>query len=85
MTLGNDQRIFFPWHYLKSLEILQRGLTSMCWWQIEDRVSVPLILVCPAQEIQSLQKLFSNNDYFAFDSNKVSVDVESSPLSLLFR
>ncbi|KAL9366927.1 hypothetical protein Peur_038126 [Populus x canadensis] len=38
---------------------------------IEDRVSVPLILVCPAQEIQSLQKLFSNNDYFAFDSNKV--------------
>ncbi|KAF9666444.1 hypothetical protein SADUNF_Sadunf16G0230000 [Salix dunnii] len=39
---------------------------------IEDRASVPLILVCPAQETQSLQKLFSNNDYFAFDSDKVS-------------
>lgn len=67
----------------KSLEILQHGLTSMCWWQIEDRASVPLILVCPAQETQSLQKLFSNNDYFAFDSDKVSVDVKLSPLSYL--
>jgi len=76
---------FFPLALSKVFRDFQRGLTSMCLWQIEDRVSVPLILVCPAQEIQSLQKLFSNNDYFAFDSNKVSVDVESSPLSLLFR
>ncbi|CAK7350285.1 unnamed protein product [Dovyalis caffra] len=39
--------------------------------KMEDRASVPLILVCPAQEIQSLEKLFSNNDYFAFNSNNV--------------
>ncbi|KAK4858116.1 hypothetical protein QYF36_011284 [Acer negundo] len=37
----------------------------------EDRASVPLVLVCPASEIQTLEKLFLNNDYFAFDSKKV--------------
>lgn len=54
------------------LFFLQKSLSDdQTFVKIEDRVSVPLILVCPAQEIQSLQKLFSNNDYFAFDSNKV--------------
>ncbi|KAG6790171.1 hypothetical protein POTOM_006319 [Populus tomentosa] len=55
------------------LFFLQKSLSDdQTFVKIEDRVSVPLILVCPAQEIQSLQKLFSNNEYFAFDSNKVS-------------
>ncbi|XP_061960204.1 uncharacterized protein LOC133681112 [Populus nigra] len=54
------------------LFFLQKSLSDdQTFVKIEDRVSVPLILVCPAQEIQALQKLFSNNDYFAFDSNKV--------------
>ncbi|KAI4295369.1 hypothetical protein L6164_035423 [Bauhinia variegata] len=39
--------------------------------KVEDRVSVPLILVCSAQEIESLRMLFLNNDHFAFDSEKV--------------
>ncbi|KAJ6423845.1 hypothetical protein OIU84_024755 [Salix udensis] len=51
---------------------LQKSLSDdQAFVKIEDRASVPLILVCPAQETQSLQKLFSNNDYFAFDSDKV--------------
>ncbi|KAF3450525.1 hypothetical protein FNV43_RR06610 [Rhamnella rubrinervis] len=39
--------------------------------KMEDRVSVPLILVCSAHQIQSLTELFSNSDHFAFDSKKV--------------
>lgn len=37
----------------------------------EDRALMPLIMVCPAHEIQSLQTLFSKHDYFGFDLNKV--------------
>ncbi|KAJ6775896.1 16S RRNA PROCESSING PROTEIN RIMM FAMILY [Salix koriyanagi] len=49
---------------------LQKSLSDdQAFVKIEDRASVPLILVCPAQETQSLQKLFSNNDYFAFREN----------------
>ncbi|CAK9140137.1 unnamed protein product [Ilex paraguariensis] len=39
--------------------------------KIEGRASVPLILVCPAHTISSLQKLFSNNDHLGFDPKKV--------------
>lgn len=42
-----------------------------CKSQVEDRSSVPLIIVSPAHEILVLKKLFSDNDYFAFDSEKV--------------
>ncbi|KAE9601218.1 putative 16S rRNA processing protein RimM [Lupinus albus] len=37
----------------------------------EDREVVPLILVSSAQQIESLRKLFTNNNNFAFDSEKV--------------
>ncbi|XP_030462071.2 uncharacterized protein LOC115682068 [Syzygium oleosum] len=37
----------------------------------EDRASMPLLMICPAGEILSFQKLFSENDYFGFDSEKV--------------
>lgn len=40
--------------------------------QEEDRASMPLLMICPAGEILSFQKLFSENDYFGFDSEKVS-------------
>ncbi|XP_004293660.1 PREDICTED: uncharacterized protein LOC101308845 [Fragaria vesca subsp. vesca] len=39
--------------------------------KMEDRASVPLILVCSAQKIDSLRMHFSENDYFGFDSEKV--------------
>ncbi|XP_059439372.1 uncharacterized protein LOC132171970 [Corylus avellana] len=39
--------------------------------KIEDHASVPLILVSSARGIQSLRKLFSDNDYFGFESQKV--------------
>ncbi|CAA3010288.1 uncharacterized protein LOC111412203 isoform X1 [Olea europaea var. sylvestris] len=39
--------------------------------KIEDRSSVPLILVCPAHSVGSLQELFLVNDNFSFDSEKV--------------
>ncbi|KAJ8761936.1 hypothetical protein K2173_006538 [Erythroxylum novogranatense] len=39
--------------------------------KIEDRASVPLILVGPEQQIESLKTVFWNNGYFNFDSNKV--------------
>ncbi|KAJ4845049.1 hypothetical protein Tsubulata_010844 [Turnera subulata] len=37
----------------------------------EVRASLPLILVCPGNEINSLKMLFSENDYFAFNPEKV--------------
>ncbi|XP_061362563.1 uncharacterized protein LOC133306282 [Gastrolobium bilobum] len=39
--------------------------------KVKDRVLMPLILVSSAQQIQSLRKLFTNNNHFAFDSDKV--------------
>lgn len=41
--------------------------------QVEDRGSVPLILISPSHQIKHLEKLFLENDYFAFDSKKVSM------------
>ncbi|KAL1328826.1 hypothetical protein HN51_060912 [Arachis hypogaea] len=38
---------------------------------VEDRVSVPLILVSSAEQIQPLTTLFTNNHHFGFDSEKV--------------
>ncbi|KAL7212636.1 hypothetical protein ACSBR2_015340 [Camellia fascicularis] len=39
--------------------------------KIEDRASIPLILVCPAHEIHFLQNIFASHNHFAFDSKKV--------------
>ncbi|XP_015876137.3 uncharacterized protein LOC107412831 [Ziziphus jujuba] len=39
--------------------------------KMDARESVPLILVCSAREVQSLTTLFSNNDHFGFDPEKV--------------
>ncbi|CAI0560813.1 unnamed protein product [Linum tenue] len=39
--------------------------------KMEDRGSVPWVLVCPEQEIQPLEVIFSSNDFFGFDCNKV--------------
>ncbi|XP_058196081.1 uncharacterized protein LOC131312392 [Rhododendron vialii] len=38
----------------------------------KDRDSMPLILVCPAHEIQPLQSAFESHNHFGFDSTKVS-------------
>ncbi|XP_004232981.1 uncharacterized protein [Solanum lycopersicum] len=39
--------------------------------KMEDRPSVPLIVVCPAESIEYLKQLFMDHDYFSFDSEKV--------------
>ncbi|XP_051129099.1 uncharacterized protein LOC127250005 [Andrographis paniculata] len=39
--------------------------------QVEGRQSVPLILVCAAGSVSSLQELFWNDDFFGFDPEKV--------------
>ncbi|KAJ7968847.1 RimM protein [Quillaja saponaria] len=44
---------------------------KMRYVKVEDCVSVPLILVCSSQEIQPLRELFSINDHFGFNSEKV--------------
>ncbi|KAK9153225.1 hypothetical protein Sjap_000705 [Stephania japonica] len=42
------------------------------FFKIEDKLlSLPLVIVSSANEIQSLQKLFSDNNYFGFDAGKV--------------
>ncbi|XWS18588.1 hypothetical protein CRYUN_Cryun32bG0057600 [Craigia yunnanensis] len=43
--------------------------------KVEYRLSVPLVLICPADKINSMEKLFSSNNYFGFDLEKVSVIV----------
>lgn len=53
------------------------GLTKLFYFQIENRASMPLVLVLPALEMQMLEKLFLDNDHFAFDSKKVSNISES--------
>ncbi|XP_059289562.1 uncharacterized protein LOC132043085 isoform X1 [Lycium ferocissimum] len=39
--------------------------------KMEDRPSLPLILVCSAESIEYLKQLFMDHDYFSFDSKKV--------------
>ncbi|KAM7505903.1 hypothetical protein LguiB_004807 [Lonicera macranthoides] len=39
--------------------------------KMEYRGSVPLVLVCPADLISSIQSLFSSNNHFGFNSEKV--------------
>ncbi|VFQ60297.1 unnamed protein product [Cuscuta campestris] len=39
--------------------------------RVEDRSSVPLVLICPVHSVDSLHELFMNNDFFSFDSEKV--------------
>lgn len=43
---------------------------------------MPLILVCSASTIHSIEKLFVDNDYFAFDSEKVGEQSFSEVLFL---
>ena len=40
---------------------------------MENRKSMPLILICSTHEVEPLTTLFSKNDYFSFDSEKVSI------------
>ncbi|KAF7840404.1 Ribosome maturation factor rimM [Senna tora] len=54
-----------------SVPLLQKLLCDENFIKVENHASVPLILVCSAQEIVSLRKLFTENNYFAFDSEKV--------------
>ncbi|KAI9127207.1 hypothetical protein K1719_001766 [Acacia pycnantha] len=56
---------------ISSVPLLQKLLSDEKFMKVEDRASVPLILICSAQEIVSLRNMFSTNDYFAFDSEKV--------------
>ncbi|KAH7545103.1 hypothetical protein FEM48_Zijuj01G0057700 [Ziziphus jujuba var. spinosa] len=58
MLLADDQRFI-------------KVRVQMAWKLMEARESVPLILVCSAHEVQSLTTLFSNNDHFGFDPEKV--------------
>lgn len=56
----------------KSLALLQTLLSdNQRFVKIENRASMPLVLVLPALEMQMLEKLFLDNDHFAFDSKKV--------------
>ncbi|XP_057950319.1 uncharacterized protein LOC131145195 [Malania oleifera] len=41
------------------------------FFMLEDRLSVPLIIVCPVHEIQFLKELFLQHNHFSFDSRKV--------------
>jgi hypothetical protein len=50
--------------------------------QVKDRVSVPLILVSSAQQLQSLRNLFTRNNHFEFDSEKVHIMSRISPFVL---
>ncbi|XP_038710763.1 uncharacterized protein LOC120005208 isoform X2 [Tripterygium wilfordii] len=57
-----------------SFSVLQSLLSdNQRFVKVEDHVSMPLILLCPSDKVQSLEKLLSDNDYFAFDSEKVWV------------
>ncbi|CAJ1938428.1 unnamed protein product [Sphenostylis stenocarpa] len=47
------------------------NLVLRMFQKVKDRFSVPLILVSSTQQIQSLKDLFTSNNYFAFDSEKV--------------
>ncbi|XP_021685587.2 uncharacterized protein LOC110668570 isoform X2 [Hevea brasiliensis] len=55
-----------------TFSLLQKLLSDdQKFLKMEDRACVPLLLVCPVREIQSVTRLFSNNGYFGFDTNKV--------------
>ncbi|KAI3938025.1 hypothetical protein MKW98_018581 [Papaver atlanticum] len=55
-------------HHLQGVLSNEKRFTTA----IKDgQISLPLIIVSPASEIQSVQELFSNHDYFAFDPHKV--------------
>ncbi|KAA8519569.1 hypothetical protein F0562_013807 [Nyssa sinensis] len=70
---GSDPNLVDSGRTEDSLCLLQQMLLSddQRFIKVEDRASVPLILVCPAHAIDPLQKLFSNHDHFAFNSEKV--------------
>ncbi|KAL5577128.1 hypothetical protein UlMin_018827 [Ulmus minor] len=54
-----------------SSSLLQTLVDDKRFVKIEDRASVPLILVSSSYEVQALTTLFSNNDHFSFDPEKV--------------
>lgn len=61
-----------PCFYL--VNILAKGTDETVFTlQMENRASVPLILIGSAHEIESLKTLFSENDYFSFDPEKVCI------------
>ncbi|CAM8924222.1 unnamed protein product [Rhodiola kirilowii] len=39
--------------------------------KMEDRAMMPLIMICPSSELKSIEELFSEQDYFNFDHDKV--------------
>ncbi|KAK6124142.1 hypothetical protein DH2020_042115 [Rehmannia glutinosa] len=54
---------------------------DMRFVKIEDRTTVPLVLVSSAGSVSSLQELFIDHDYFAFDPEKVwFLEEEKLPL-----
>lgn len=59
-------------------------LINFHFLQVNDRVSVPLILVSSTQKIQSLKDLFTRNNHFAFDSEKVHIISRISPFVFSF-
>uniref|UniRef100_A0A7N1A3Z8 16S rRNA processing protein RimM n=4 Tax=Kalanchoe fedtschenkoi TaxID=63787 RepID=A0A7N1A3Z8_KALFE len=39
--------------------------------KLEDRAMMPIIMICPTNELKSIEELFSEQDYFSFDRDKV--------------
>ncbi|KAF4357423.1 hypothetical protein G4B88_009742 [Cannabis sativa] len=54
-----------------SFSQLQTLLDDERFIKMEDRTTVPLILVCSTGKVESLATLFADNDHFSFDSEKV--------------
>ncbi|KAK8524583.1 hypothetical protein V6N12_029448 [Hibiscus sabdariffa] len=50
---------------------LQTLLSDERFVKVEHCSSTPLVLISPADEINSMKKLFSSNNYFGFDPEKV--------------
>ncbi|KAL4289826.1 hypothetical protein GQ457_14G008750 [Hibiscus cannabinus] len=50
---------------------LQTLISDERFVKVEYRSSMPLVLISPAGEINSMKKLLSSNNYFGFDSEKV--------------
>ncbi|XP_062096873.1 uncharacterized protein LOC133802552 [Humulus lupulus] len=64
-----------------SVSLLQTLLDDERFIKMEDRSSVPLILVCPTGEVELFTTLFADNDHFSFDSEKVQfLEEEKLPI-----
>lgn len=62
---------YFKWTNLQ-IKLIP-GTDDRCPLQIEERASVPVIFISSARGIESLRRLFSDNDYFGFEPQKVSI------------